>query len=93
MDKKEIISLAELSRLEISDSDIDAYKKDFDGILDYINSISKVDIAFSDHYQTNLTENYMREDNHVYEAGEFSDDILDIVPQAKEGYVKVKKVL
>ena len=93
MDKKDILNLAALSRLEISDSDAESYKKDFEGILNYVDSISRVEVATSDHYETNLARNYMREDTDTYEPGSFTDDILSQAPESKDGYFKVKKVL
>ena len=93
MDKEEILHLAELARLEITDEEAEAYRKDFDGILDYINMIKEVDIEGEDHYETNLTRNLMREDDDAYQAGQFTDDILAEAPNREGNYFKVKKVI
>jgi len=93
MDKKDILTLASLSRLEITDAEAEAYKKDFDGILNYVDSIASVDISNSKHYETNVIKNIMRSDDDVYKAGLFTDDILKEAPNSKDGYFKVKKVL
>lgn len=93
MDKEEILKLAELARLNITDEEADGYKKDFNGILAYIDSIRSVEIELSDHYETNLTMNMMREDDKMYTAGEFTDVLLDEAPNRDGDYFKVKKVL
>ncbi len=93
MDKDEILSLAKLARLEITETEIEGYKRDFDGILNYIDSIKEVDVSMEDNYETNLTKNYMREDELEYAPGEFTDDILAVAPDTKNGYIKVKKIL
>lgn len=93
MDKEEILKLANLVRLEITDEEAAGYKKDFDGILDYIDSIKDVEVPMEDSYETNLTKNYMRNDDVVYSAGEFTDDLLNEAPDVEKGYFKVKKVL
>ena len=93
MNKEEILKLAELARLNITDIEAEGYKKDFEGILDYIDSIKSVEIELADHYETNLTRNTMRNDDDVYAAGEFSDVLLAEAPDVEGDYFKVKKVL
>ena len=93
MNKEEILKLAELARLNITDAEAEGYKKDFDGILNYIDSIKSVDIELADHYETNLTRNMMRDDENVYIAGQFTDVLLAEAPDTEDGYFKVKKVL
>lgn len=93
MDKKDILTLASLSRLEITDAEAQAYKKDFDGILNYVDSIASVDVSGSEHYENNVIKNVMRSDDDVYQAGSFTGDILKEAPDSKDGYFKVKKVL
>lgn len=93
MNKEDILKLAELSRLEITDSEAELYKKDFEGILKYIDSISSVDVDFNDQDQIGVLKNVMRSDDDEYKAGEFTKDILDTAPETEDGYFKVKKVL
>ncbi len=93
MDKEEILHLAELARLEITDEEAEAYKKDFEGILGYIDLIKNVDIEFDDFYETSSVQNAMREDDEVYEAGSFTEDLLAEAPHREGDYIKVKKVL
>lgn len=93
MNKKEILKLAELARLNITDVEAEGYKKDFEGILAYIDSIKSVDIELADHYKTNLTQNTLRNDDDSYIAGEFSEVLLAEAPDTKGDYLKVKKVL
>jgi aspartyl-tRNA(Asn)/glutamyl-tRNA(Gln) amidotransferase subunit C len=93
MNKEEILKLAELARLNITDEEAEAYKKDFEGILNYIDTIKNVDIEADELYETNFTRNSMREDNDVYEAGSFSEAILAEAPHREGDYFKVRKVL
>lgn len=93
MNKDEVIKLAELSRLEVTDDEANAYLHDFEGILGYIDTIAEISVEEKDHYQTNLTANTMRSDDEAYVAGEFTADILANAPAAEDGYFKVKKVL
>ncbi len=93
MDKEEILHLAELARLNITDDELEAYKKDFEGILGYISSIQEVDVPLQEHYETSVNQNILREDEHPCEAGRFTEDILHEAPDREGDYFKVKKVL
>ncbi len=93
MDKKDILNLAKLARLEITDKEAESYKHDFDGILAYVDMIAEVDVPMAEYYETDLTKNYMRDDNEVYDAGQFTTEILNEAPDTQDEYFKVKKVL
>ncbi len=93
MNKEEILKLAELARINITEEEADGYKKDFEGILNYLNSIQSVDIEFSQFYETNLTKNSMRDDDKIYDSGSFTDVLLAEAPEIDGDYFKVKKVL
>ena len=93
MDTKEILKLAELARLNITEVEAEAYKKDFEGILNYLDSIKEVNIDFDGIAQTNLTTNSMRDDEEFYTPGSFTEDILAEAPEREGDYIKVKKVL
>ena len=43
IDKKEVQHLAKLSRLELSDKEIEKFTKDISSILDYVSELQKVD--------------------------------------------------
>jgi len=96
MNTQDIEKLARLSRLHVSEDEMESYAKDFDGILGYIESITSVDVSGYDtdnQKSSRVVYNAMREDEDSYEAGEFTDAIMNQVPDSKDGYVKVKKIL
>jgi aspartyl-tRNA(Asn)/glutamyl-tRNA(Gln) amidotransferase subunit C len=96
MNKQDIEKLALLSRLRVSEKEIEAYAKDFDAILSYIESIQAVDLsAYSAENSKNsrVIHNVMREDENPYEAGSFTDAIIKQAPKSDKGYVRVNKIL
>jgi aspartyl/glutamyl-tRNA(Asn/Gln) amidotransferase C subunit len=93
MHTKDILELAALSRINITEADAESYQKDFIGIIDYITTISSLDIPTEEYYQTNLTTNMTRSDDEMYEPGSFTDDLLALAPDRDGNYFKVKKVL
>ena len=92
MNNEEIKRLADLAKIRIDDADVSQYAKDFEGILEYIDLISSVDIDEVTHSR-NPNDNVMRNDDDAYTPGEFTDVLLNEAPQREDSYVKVKKVL
>lgn len=98
IERKDIDTLAELSRLEIAEDEKVSLQKDLEGILAYVSDLKKVtanlagetSVAEND---TALVRNAMREDTNPYESGAFSSELLAEMPETKDGYNKVKKIL
>jgi len=89
--REHVLQLADLARLSITDKQCDSYLKNFQSILAYIDTLNTVtpDTRNSRYMLTNN----VREDGDAYEAGVFTQDILDNVPHQEDGYVKVNKIL
>ncbi len=93
MTNEEIKNLADLARLELSEEDIESYKKDFEGILNYISTINSVHIDNFTEEVRGDTTNSMRNDDASYYSGEFSEILLEAAPQREGDFVKVDKIL
>jgi aspartyl-tRNA(Asn)/glutamyl-tRNA(Gln) amidotransferase subunit C len=96
MKKEDIQHLANLSRLELSDEELEKYAGEFDEILKYVHKVSEVtdlnnpepaDASFG------VARNVFREDDDVQEGGKFTKQILEEAPDQHENFVKVKKIL
>ncbi len=75
----------------MSDDESPQYQKDFDGILDYIDTINSLET--DDVPAQNVLKNVVREDGDPYEVGSYSKDILSDAPDTQNGYFKVNKIL
>ncbi len=100
IERKDIDTLAELSRLELSEEEKNGFQKDLEGILAYVGELKKVSgsnlpaqSALADGGDTALVRNVMRPDEATHEAGVFTNDLLKAAPRSKDGYVVVKKIL
>lgn len=93
MNKEDIKKLADLSRLELSDNEVELYQKDFQGILSYINTLNQVTLDKNLDLNRGPNTNYLRDDSLSYQPGEFTDDILNQAPGRKDDYFKVQKIL
>lgn len=45
LDKKEIKKIADLAKLELSDEELESYKDQLSGVLDYVKKINTLDMA------------------------------------------------
>ena len=90
MQIKDIEKLAELAKIDLSDKEKEVLLKDMDGILDYVKQIESIEVA--DLNLEYINKNVWREDETTSRV--FSrEQIISQFPDAKDDFVKVKKIL
>ncbi len=90
--KADIKHLATLSRLHLEESEIEAYSKQFDEIVAYVDKIKEVASAAGDQIiESNEVKNVLREDLVV--SFENPEKIVADAPSHQDNFVKVKKIL
>lgn len=91
--REEVLKLAKLARLDLTDTEIDEFAKELSEILQYVEQLQKVDISGlkPTNQVTGLT-NVMRADK-VRDYGYAPDDLLKNVPHVQQHQIKVKRVL
>ena len=89
--KEDIEKLAELSRIELNEEEIEAYRKDIDAIISHVSQLSEV--KDESHYEPVSPRNVMREDVDPIETGLYKGALVEEMPESKDDYVKVKKIL
>ncbi|MDE1924812.1 MAG: Asp-tRNA(Asn)/Glu-tRNA(Gln) amidotransferase subunit GatC [Patescibacteria group bacterium] len=65
--KEEVLNLAELARLKLSDAEVESLQKDISNILDYVGQVSAVGVSDVEQLKP-ILRNVMREDK-PYGAG------------------------
>lgn len=96
MEIKDIEKLADLAKIELTDSEKESLVKDLDGVLDYVKQIESIEVEnIEPEYQN---KNIWREDLPASGGREnssvFSRDlIINQFPDSQDGFVKVKKIL
>jgi len=90
---KDIKNLAELARVEISSEEKEGFKKHIEDILEFVSQIQEVDVPIDKEGSLGVNKNNMREDGEPHRSGEFTEDILELAPNKKSGYFKVKKII
>lgn len=93
MEIKDIEKLAKLSRIKLSDSEKESFRKEIDSILSYVAQIKEASSAADNSGEEESVRNVWREDENPNKAGENTEKILKEVPNKKGDYVKVKKII
>lgn len=92
--KSDVQKLAELSRIEFSDEELEKLCADIDSIVSYIDDIQQVELPEGVSPSPHLAlENVMREDGEPHEPGMFTEQMLSQAPRRKGAFVEVKKIL
>jgi aspartyl-tRNA(Asn)/glutamyl-tRNA(Gln) amidotransferase subunit C len=91
--RDDVLKLARLARLDISDDEIDNYRKELSEILRYVELLQNVKLGElkPTNQVTGLT-NVTRKDivkNYGYKTA----DLLEGVPEVLDGQIKVKRML
>jgi aspartyl-tRNA(Asn)/glutamyl-tRNA(Gln) amidotransferase subunit C len=96
MNKDEAKKLAELSRISVSDDELEKIANEMGSILEYVDKIKSADISgFSAESRAENAgvRNVMVEDEEVHEVGENTEKVLKEAPLVENSMVKVKKIL
>ena len=90
--KEEVQKIAKLARLELTGEEIEKMQKDLSSILDYFEILKK---AKKGKTVSKVAEgkNEVREDVSKERDDELVGKLLEQIPDRKEDYIKVKKVL
>ena len=91
--KEEVLKLAKLARLKLSEVEVAKYTEELGEILNYVELLSKVDT--SDLKPTNqvtgLHSVYRKDEVVEYQAK--PKELLNQAPDSQNGYIKVKRMI
>jgi aspartyl-tRNA(Asn)/glutamyl-tRNA(Gln) amidotransferase subunit C len=91
--RDDVLHLAQLARISLSDDEVDEFSGELSAILQYVEMLSDVDVTGlkPTNQVTGLT-NVMREDK-VKDYGYEPVDLLKNVPSVQDGQIKVKRMI
>lgn len=91
--RDDVLHLAQLSSLQLSDTEIDDLQKDIGNILGYVQQLSELDTSgIEPTYQVTDLENVWRDDV-VIDDQITREQLLDLSTESLNHQVKVPKVL
>lgn len=93
LSRDDVLHLAQLARISLSDDEVDEFSVELSAILQYIEQLSSVDVTGLEptNQVTGLT-NVMREDV-VKDYGYAPQDLLKNVPKVQDNQLKVKRMI
>ncbi len=92
---KDVQNLAELSRIEVKDDEVENIRQKLEGILAYVSEVqdlSKEDIS-SETSDAGENHNVFCEDSEPHEGGKYTEGLIQNAPNKEGNYVKVRKIL
>jgi len=91
--RDDVLRLAQLSNLQLTDDELDAMATELSSILGYVGQLDELDTeGIEPTYQVTGLENVWRSDE-VEDSGVSRETLLALAPDSKDSQVKVPKVL
>lgn len=89
--KEEVLHIAKLARLELSEKETEKMQKDLSAILDYFDLLKKAPKVKEEKI---ITKNKsLRADEVIERVSENVEKIISAAPDKKDDYIKVKVIL
>jgi aspartyl-tRNA(Asn)/glutamyl-tRNA(Gln) amidotransferase subunit C len=93
LSREDILKLARLARLDLSEAEIDEYGTELSEILQYVEQLQSVDVSgLLPTQQVTGLVNVQRPDE-IIDYGYAPADLLANVPQLKAGQIKVRRMI
>jgi aspartyl-tRNA(Asn)/glutamyl-tRNA(Gln) amidotransferase subunit C len=90
--KEEVQRIAKLARLGLTEKEVEKFQKELSLILDYIEKLKEADVSGVDPLSHPFeVKNVSRKDEISITAK--SQKLLELAPEEKKGYLKVKSIL
>ena len=93
MTKDEILHLGTLSRIALSPTEVETFSTEIDAILQYVSTISEIIEGEETEPTVGARYNVLRKDEVTNNPGEFTERLLEALPEREGQYMSVKKIL
>jgi aspartyl-tRNA(Asn)/glutamyl-tRNA(Gln) amidotransferase subunit C len=94
LSKEEVIKIATLARIDLSEAEVEKFQQDLTAVLDYVAELEKVDVSgVGEVFEVTGLVNVQRDDRVVPVADDTKELIFKNAPELQDGYYKVKSIL
>lgn len=94
INKKEVEHIAKLARLGLKEVEIKKMQKELSKILEYIEKLKEVDVSKIEPFSHPIfLKNVVRKDEVKTEREEEKRKLIELAPERKDQYFKVKKII
>ncbi|HSX27643.1 MAG TPA: Asp-tRNA(Asn)/Glu-tRNA(Gln) amidotransferase subunit GatC [Patescibacteria group bacterium] len=91
--RDDVLKLARLARLHLTEKEIEQFTKEISSILVYVEQLQQVNLDnLEPTYQVTGLKNVMRRDEEI-NYGVTPEELLKNVPATENGQIKVRKIL
>ncbi len=90
---EDVRRLAALSRIEISDADLQSFAEEFDAILAYVGKLEELTLPSVSERVLPAVRNVLREDGEPHAPGVYTEKIVEQFPERDGNYLSVKQIL
>jgi aspartyl-tRNA(Asn)/glutamyl-tRNA(Gln) amidotransferase subunit C len=93
LSRDDVLKLSRLSRLKLTEEEVERFRDELSKILNYVETLDKVDTEnLEPTYQVTGLKNVMRDDEVKHYQAEAAD-LLKNAPAVEAGQFKVKRIL
>ncbi|MBY0538635.1 aspartyl/glutamyl-tRNA amidotransferase subunit C [Patescibacteria group bacterium] len=93
MTKEEIRTLGNLSRIALSEQEVEVFNAEIDSILEYVSAVKNIAEATRDTKSLGVRFNVLRTDEVINTLGQYTDAMLASMPKTSGQFLAVKKIL
>ncbi len=91
--RDDVLKLARLARLNLTDEEVEAFRKEMSDILEYVALLNDADVAgLEPTSQVTGLKNVTRKDE-VIDYGVGSAELLRLAPKTLDGQIKVNRMI
>jgi aspartyl-tRNA(Asn)/glutamyl-tRNA(Gln) amidotransferase subunit C len=91
--KDDVLKLARLSRLSLTDSEVELYQMELGDIFAYVEKLGEVDTSgVEPTYQVNYLQNITRHDD-IVDYGTTKESLMKNAPSTEDGMFKVRRMV
>jgi aspartyl-tRNA(Asn)/glutamyl-tRNA(Gln) amidotransferase subunit C len=91
--REDVLKLAWLARLQLTDEEVENFRKEISSVLGYVKQLDDVDVTgLEPTSQVTGLKNVMRTDE-VIDYGVSPKDLLALAPKVQDGHIKVKRMI
>ena len=90
--REDVLKLAALSRLKLSEDEVVRMQEDMGAILAYVDTLKAAPLGGSGPVMS-ANKNVLREDASDRKGGEYTEKLLGLAPRREGEHLKVKKIL
>ncbi|MBX4201135.1 Asp-tRNA(Asn)/Glu-tRNA(Gln) amidotransferase subunit GatC [Candidatus Parcubacteria bacterium] len=90
--KEEVLRIAKLARLQLTDQETEKMQRDLSSILDYFDVLKKAPKATKAAKGEHEKKNALRKDEVGQKFASLANNLIQAAPDKKDDYIKVKQV-